>query len=207
MFAQRGVQRVDRRVAHAECLRITLLLHHAHHGHRRLHLRHSRLLQRVARPARMFEPDAWRGNVQPGHIRCSARKWRRSPAGRRIIGPMRLRLRLPICTLLVASTVAACGATPADDRLAAATMAALADAVQRTGVPAAQWSVRSAARVRWPDGSLGCAQPGVRYTMAPVDGFRIVIGAGDRELDYRAGRRGVPVLCVGGARGGGAPVR
>lgn len=102
-------------------------------------------------------------------------------------------------------TVPAQSATGDDAQLARVRDAALADAARRTGLDPSRLSVRSAARVTWPDGSLGCGRPGVRYTMAPVSGWHIVIAADDgRELDYRAGRRGVPLLCE---RGGGTTDR
>jgi hypothetical protein len=49
--------------------------------------------------------------------------------------------------------------------------------------------------VTWPDGSLGCPQPGRAYTQALVRGYRIQIVAGDRTLEYHASLRGVPFLC------------
>jgi hypothetical protein len=52
--------------------------------------------------------------------------------------------------------------------------------------------------VTWPDGSLGCPQPGVNYTMALVPGYRIRVRAGERVLDYHASQRGYFVLCPGG---------
>ena len=78
---------------------------------------------------------------------------------------------------------------------AAPTRAALADAARRTGLPAAQIMLLSAERVIWSDGSLGCPQPGMVYTMALVPGYRIRVQSGAKLLDYHAGVRGVPMLC------------
>ncbi|MBW4436267.1 MAG: hypothetical protein KME04_03985 [Pleurocapsa minor GSE-CHR-MK-17-07R] len=39
-------------------------------------------------------------------------------------------------------------------------------------------------QVTWPDGSLGCPQPDVAYTQALVNGYRIVLRAGDTEYIY-----------------------
>lgn len=79
--------------------------------------------------------------------------------------------------------------------------AARADAAQRSGVADAALEVLSAAPVTWPDGSLGCAQPGVRYTMALVSGYRIMIRAQTRTFDYHASQRGGLLLCPAGQSG------
>lgn len=39
--------------------------------------------------------------------------------------------------------------------------------------------------VTWPDGSLGCPEPGVSYLAAPARGYWIELEAADRPLDYR----------------------
>ena len=82
--------------------------------------------------------------------------------------------------------------------LDAAVQAALVDAAQRTGIGAAALQVTSAERVTWPDGSLGCPQPGVLYTQALVPGYRIRIDAGGQLLDFHASTRGGLVLCPAG---------
>jgi hypothetical protein len=38
--------------------------------------------------------------------------------------------------------------------------------------------------VIWRDGSLGCPQPGMMYTQALVDGFRIVLRVKGQEVSY-----------------------
>jgi hypothetical protein len=76
--------------------------------------------------------------------------------------------------------------------------AALADASRRTGRPATSLKVVSAEALIWPDGSLGCAEPGVMYTMAPVPGYRVLIRAGEEALDYRASDGGYLRLCPPG---------
>jgi hypothetical protein len=45
--------------------------------------------------------------------------------------------------------------------------------------------VVSAEEVTFPDGSLGCPQPGMVYTQAMVDGYKIVAEAGGKTYDYR----------------------
>jgi hypothetical protein len=56
----------------------------------------------------------------------------------------------------------------------------------------------SSEAVVWPDGALGCAEPGMNYTMALVPGYRITIRAGAELLDYHASDRGQLVLCPPG---------
>jgi hypothetical protein len=86
----------------------------------------------------------------------------------------------------------------ADPGLQKAVDAALADAARRYGGDKASPSVVSTEAVVWPDGSLGCPEPGVVYTMAQVPGYRIRIRSGERLLEYHAGRRGNVVLCPAG---------
>ena len=73
--------------------------------------------------------------------------------------------------------------------------AAIEDATRRTGLDASTLKVVSSEAVTWPDGGLGCPEPGMLYTMALVPGYRIRIQAGDKVLDYHASRRGILVLC------------
>jgi hypothetical protein len=75
--------------------------------------------------------------------------------------------------------------------------AAVDDAARRTGQNVSTLQVISSDAVTWPDGSLGCPQPGVIYTMAPVPGYRMRIQAGDTVLDYHASQRGFLVYCPG----------
>lgn len=79
----------------------------------------------------------------------------------------------------------------------------LADANARTDVPVDEIEVMTAEAVTWPDGSLGCPEPGMMYTQALVDGYQVVLRAGDESLDYRVGNAGSFRLCEGpGSRGG-----
>ncbi len=72
---------------------------------------------------------------------------------------------------------------------------ALADAARRTGRDETTLKVLSAEAVTWPDGSVGCPEPGMLYTQALVPGYRVRIQAGTELLDYPANRRGQLVLC------------
>lgn len=87
------------------------------------------------------------------------------------------------------------GQRPGDVPLEALREAVLADAAalwpdaDRAGLKV------QAEAVTWPDGSLGCAQPGQFYTQALVPGWRLRVSDGRRELLYHASRRGAWVQC------------
>jgi len=102
-------------------------------------------------------------------------------------GPVPIQIPLPPAT-----------AAPVTSELQRIIDAALADAARRTAMPVTALVVASAEAVVWADGSLGCPQPGVVYTMALVPGYRVRIRAGDRLLDYHASGRGYVVLCPAG---------
>jgi hypothetical protein len=73
--------------------------------------------------------------------------------------------------------------------------AVLADAAARTGVPVADITVVEATSVTWPNGALGCPQPGMMYTEMIVPGYHVIVEAGGKQLDYRFGMNGTPSLC------------
>lgn len=56
--------------------------------------------------------------------------------------------------------------------------------------------------VDWPDGSLGCGQPGQSYTMAVEPGYRMVVEVDGEQITYHGSyRTGNHVRCdQGGAR-------
>jgi len=93
---------------------------------------------------------------------------------------------------------------PVTGEVPAEVMAALlADAAERAGVDPETIDVLQAEAVTWNDGSLGCPEPGMSYTMALVDGYHVILLAGGDELDYRAAEQGGFRLCETGGRPGG----
>lgn len=72
----------------------------------------------------------------------------------------------------------------------------LADAVVRTSTDLADIEVIRGEAITWPDGSLGCPEPGMMYTQALVDGYQIVVSDGTTELDYRVGNGGGFRICT-----------
>ena len=74
----------------------------------------------------------------------------------------------------------------------------LADVQSQTGIDTLgtdDYNIIRSEAIIWPDGSLGCPQPGVVYTQAPVEGYWIVIEAVGKTWDYRATQSGTLILC------------
>ena len=71
----------------------------------------------------------------------------------------------------------------------------LDDAAARLGAARTAVEVVTAESRIWPDGSLGCPQAGMAYTQIVTDGYRVVVRAGARTLDYRGTAPGRFRLC------------
>lgn len=84
-----------------------------------------------------------------------------------------------------------------DSGLGPLTAIAVADLATRLDIDEQDVSVVSAEVLVWPDGSLGCPQPGMAYPQVQVDGFRIVLAARGLEFDYHGGGSRGPFLCEG----------
>ena len=93
---------------------------------------------------------------------------------------------------------------PVSGEVPAAILAELvADAAERAGVDPETVEVVQAAAVTWNDGSLGCPEPGMSYTMALVDGYHVILAADGEEFDYRVSGQGGFRLCEDGGRPSG----
>jgi hypothetical protein len=69
------------------------------------------------------------------------------------------------------------------------------DLVDRLSIPIDQIEVLEAKSVVWPDASLGCPQPGMRYKQVQVDGVLIQLQTNGQVYEYhRGGSRGL-FLC------------
>jgi hypothetical protein len=66
-------------------------------------------------------------------------------------------------------------------------VAAVEDLAGRLGIEPDAVSVIDARAVTWPDGSLGCPEPGMMYTQVLVDGMLVVLEAGGRQYEYHGG--------------------
>lgn len=71
----------------------------------------------------------------------------------------------------------------------------IAQAAEETGVDAADITVIVAEEVTWSDGSLGCPQEGMGYTLALVPGYRAVLDVAGDELHFHASNSGDFTLC------------
>lgn len=61
----------------------------------------------------------------------------------------------------------------------------VAEIAKLAGVPVGEVTIISAQEMTFSDGSLGCPQPGMVYTQAIVDGYKIVAEAGGTTYDVR----------------------
>ncbi len=73
--------------------------------------------------------------------------------------------------------------------------AAIADLSRDTGVDPDDIRVVVHEQVTWRDGSLGCPKPGMFYTQALVEGYRIVLRAGGEEVAYHGSAGKPPFRC------------
>ena len=69
------------------------------------------------------------------------------------------------------------------------------DLAQRLSISITQISLVEAREVLWPDASLGCPQPGMKYKQVPEDGALIVLQVQETVYEYHnGGSRGL-FLC------------
>ena len=102
-------------------------------------------------------------------------------------------MRIVMIGLILALVAAACGGSAPDvDPVA---QPAVTDLAERLGVDESAITVVSVAEVTWPDGSLGCPQPGMMYTQALVNGSLIVLDVDGTTYEYHAGADGRPFYC------------
>lgn len=80
---------------------------------------------------------------------------------------------------------------------------AVADLATRLQVAPATIEVLRTEEITWPDGSLGCPQPGEAYTQALVEGYRVILRHGARIYLYHAGGEGPIFLCPSEDKDGG----
>jgi hypothetical protein len=70
-----------------------------------------------------------------------------------------------------------------------------ADLAQRLGTKVAAATVVRAEQVIWPDGALGCGQPGGIYTQATVPGYLVEFELASRHYRYHGSLAGPFVYC------------
>jgi hypothetical protein len=72
---------------------------------------------------------------------------------------------------------------------------AVADLASRLKIDTSKIETISAQAMTWPDGSLGCPQPGMGYTQVMVDGSLIQLSANGTAYSYHSGGSRAPFLC------------
>ena len=72
---------------------------------------------------------------------------------------------------------------------------AVADLATRLKIDASKISTLSAQAMSWPDGSIGCPQPGMVYTQVMVDGALIHLSVNGTAYSYHSGGSRAPFLC------------
>jgi len=77
----------------------------------------------------------------------------------------------------------------------AAVRAAISDAASRLKVASDTIQVVSVSATDWSDTSLGCPQPGMFYAQVIVQGYTIMLSAGQARIEYHADKRGRVVAC------------
>jgi hypothetical protein len=92
---------------------------------------------------------------------------------------------------------------PPRSHLAGLVNDAVVDLSTRLKVAPDSVEVIRAEQVTWPDGSLGCPRPGMSYSQALVDGYRVILEHAGRIYLYHAGTDGPIFLCPSDAKDGG----
>lgn len=98
-------------------------------------------------------------------------------------------------TSVVSSPIPAQGTTPGtiapppiyDLALQPLVSQAVADLAQRLSLEPTHIEVLEARAVVWPDASLGCPQPGMRYIQVPQDGALVRLQAAGQDYEYHSG--------------------
>ncbi|MBN2119395.1 MAG: hypothetical protein JW730_22680 [Anaerolineales bacterium] len=89
---------------------------------------------------------------------------------------------------------------PADPGMQNLIEKAKEDLAQRLNISMTQISVMEAKAVVWPDASIGCPQPGMRYKQVPEDGALIILQVNGITYEYHSGGRRGLFLCQKAAK-------
>jgi len=109
--------------------------------------------------------------------------------------PSQETLSTPLSDLPQGDPTAMTPTTPAGTGLQSLVEKAKEDLAQRLNIVLTEISLLEAKAVVWPDASIGCPRPGMRYKQVPEDGAMIVLQAGGIKYEYHnGGSRGL-FLC------------
>lgn len=81
--------------------------------------------------------------------------------------------------------------------------AAREDLAQRLNISVEQIEVIEARAVVWPDGSIGCPQPGMAYVQVQQEGALVRLSAEGKIYAYHSGGGRAPFLCENPAKDSG----
>ena len=84
---------------------------------------------------------------------------------------------------------------PIEPRPSGQVAAAIADLAARLGVDESSVTLVSQEEVTWPDGSLGCPQPGMGYAQVLVSGSLIVLQVNGVTYEYHSATGEDPFYC------------
>lgn len=70
------------------------------------------------------------------------------------------------------------------------------DLARRLSISVTQISLVDANEVVWPDGSLGCPEPGMAYAQSLTPGYLILLKADNNEFEYHASRDTYIIYCA-----------
>jgi hypothetical protein len=82
---------------------------------------------------------------------------------------------------------------------------AIQDLANRLNIAPEEITLVDVVEVIWRDGSLGCPKPGMMYTQALVEGWRIRLSVGETIYHYHSSKRGWPFLCESPSLRGSLP--
>ena len=85
--------------------------------------------------------------------------------------------------------------TPPDPALQRVIEGAKQDLSKRLVLGVDQMELLQAQPVVWPNGSLGCPQPGLLYPQVELDGWLVRLRVNGRLYEYHSAVNGVPFLC------------
>ena len=94
----------------------------------------------------------------------------------------------PVSVPAPAATAPSSSVTEVPKEIIAKARASFAQQVGAAAADAAR--IVAAEEVTWPNGAIGCPQPGRMYTQALVPGYRVVFEAGGQTYAYHASRAG-----------------
>ncbi len=77
------------------------------------------------------------------------------------------------------------------------------DLARRLNIDVQQITVEQIEEITWPDGALGCPEPGMAYITVLIPGYRLILAAQGNTYDYHVAASGTFVLC--GANGRPVP--